>query len=69
MEDPATPTWTTFEPAPPLLTITIPKLVIHTDHRSPNSPTMENPVDRSIRLLAVAAGVVSLLVYAVFHFV
>jgi hypothetical protein len=30
---------------------------------------MENPVDRSIRLLAVAAGVVSLLVYAVFHFV
>jgi len=30
---------------------------------------MENPVDRMIRLMAVAAGVVSLLVYVVFHFV
>jgi len=30
---------------------------------------MENPVDRTIRLLAVAAGIVSLLVYVVFHFV
>jgi hypothetical protein len=30
---------------------------------------MENPVDRMIRLMAIAAGVVSLLVYVVFHFV
>lgn len=30
---------------------------------------MENPVDRMIRLTAVAVGVVSLLVYVVFHFV
>ncbi len=30
---------------------------------------MENPVDRTIRLLTVAAGFVSLLVYVVFHFV
>jgi hypothetical protein len=27
---------------------------------------MENPVDRTIRLLTIAAGLVSLLVYAVF---
>ena len=33
------------------------------------SPTMENPVDRTIRLMTFAVGVVSLLVYAVFHFV
>lgn len=33
------------------------------------SPTMENPVDRMIRLMALAVGVVSLLVYVVFHFV
>lgn len=30
---------------------------------------MENPVDRAIRLMALAAGVVSLLVFAVLHFV
>lgn len=30
---------------------------------------MENPVDRTIRLMALAAGVVSLLVFVVFHFV
>jgi hypothetical protein len=30
---------------------------------------MENPVDRTIRLMALAAGVVSLFVFAVFHFV
>ena len=30
---------------------------------------MENPVDRTIRLMAVAVGFVSLLVYFVFHFV
>lgn len=35
-------------------------------HRS--SPTMENPVTRSIRLMTLAAGVVSLFVYVVFHF-
>jgi len=29
---------------------------------------MENPVDRTIRLMAVAAGFVSLLVLVVFHF-
>lgn len=29
---------------------------------------MENPVTRSIRLMTLAAGIVSLLVYAVFHF-
>jgi len=32
-------------------------------------PTMENPVDRTIRLMAVATGAVSLLVYVVFHLV
>lgn len=39
-------------------------------HRSV-TPTllMENPVDRMIRLMAIAAGVVSLLVYAIFHLV
>ena len=31
--------------------------------------TMENPIDRMIRLTAIAVGVVSLLVYLVFHFV
>jgi hypothetical protein len=35
----------------------------------PSTPTMENPIDRTIRLMAIAAGVVSLLVYAVFQFV
>jgi hypothetical protein len=30
---------------------------------------MENPIDRTIRLITLAAGVVSLLVYLVFHFV
>jgi hypothetical protein len=30
---------------------------------------MENPVNRTIRLMAVAAGVVSLLVFVVLHFV
>jgi hypothetical protein len=35
----------------------------------PSIPTMENPIDRTIRLITVAAGVVSLLVYLVFHFV
>jgi hypothetical protein len=30
---------------------------------------MENTVDRTIRLLAIGAGVVSLLMYAVFHFI
>jgi hypothetical protein len=30
---------------------------------------MENPVDRTIRLMAVATGAVSLLVYVVFHLV
>jgi hypothetical protein len=30
---------------------------------------MESPVDRVIRLTAVAAGVVSLLVYVIFHVV
>jgi len=38
-------------------------------HGPPLSPTMENPIDRTIRLIALAAGVVSLLVYLVFHFV
>lgn len=28
---------------------------------------MESPVDRAIRLSAVAAGVVSLLLYVIFH--
>lgn len=27
---------------------------------------MENPIDRTIRLMAIAAGVVSLFVYAIF---
>lgn len=51
-------------------------LILHLDLDSPtvsigfHSPTtMENPVDRTIRLMAFAAGVVSLLVFAVFHFV
>ena len=35
---------------------------------SPSPTAMENPVDRTIRLMALAAGVVSLLVLAVFHF-
>jgi hypothetical protein len=35
----------------------------------PSTPTMENPIDRTIRLMAIAAGVVSLLVYAVFQLV
>jgi hypothetical protein len=35
----------------------------------PSTPTMENPIDRTIRLMAIAAGVVNLLVYAVFQFV
>ena len=35
----------------------------------PPSPTMENPVDRTIRLMAVVAGIVSILVYVVFQFV
>ena len=30
---------------------------------------MENPVDRTIRLMTIATGVVSLLVYVVFHLV
>lgn len=30
---------------------------------------MENPIDRMTRLMAIAAGLVSLLVYVVFHFV
>jgi hypothetical protein len=30
---------------------------------------MENPVDRTIRLMAVVAGIVSILVYVVFQFV
>lgn len=30
---------------------------------------MENSVDRTIRLMAIAAGFVSLLVYVVFHVV
>jgi hypothetical protein len=30
---------------------------------------MENPIDRTIRLMAIAAGLVSLLVYVVFQFV
>ena len=30
---------------------------------------MTNPVDRTIRLMALAAGLVSLLVFVVFHFV
>jgi hypothetical protein len=30
---------------------------------------MTNPVDRTIRLMALAAGVVSLLVFVVFHLV
>lgn len=29
---------------------------------------MENPIDRTIRLMTIAVGVVSLFVYAVFHF-
>lgn len=37
--------------------------------RSLHSPTMENPIDRTIRLMAIAAGLVSLLVYVVFQFV
>lgn len=28
---------------------------------------MENPIDRTIRLMAVAAGLVSLLVYVIFQ--
>jgi hypothetical protein len=34
----------------------------------PSPTAMENPIDRTIRLMALAAGVVSLLVFAVFHF-
>lgn len=30
---------------------------------------MENPIDRTIRLMALAAGVVSLVVFFFFHFV
>jgi hypothetical protein len=30
---------------------------------------MESPVDRTIRLIAVVAGIVSILVYVVFQFV
>jgi hypothetical protein len=30
---------------------------------------MENPIDRTIRLMALAAGLVSLAVFFVFHFV
>jgi len=30
---------------------------------------MENPIDRTIRLTAVVAGIVSVLVYVVFQFV
>jgi hypothetical protein len=33
------------------------------------SLTVENPIDRMIRLTAIAVGVVSLLVYLVFHFI
>jgi hypothetical protein len=33
------------------------------------APPMENTVDRTIRLLAIGAGVVSLLMYVVFHFI
>ena len=39
------------------------------DFRFLHSPTMENPIDRTIRLMAIAAGVASLLVYVVFQFV
>lgn len=34
-----------------------------------DSPTMENPIDRTIRLMALAAGLVSLAVFFVFQFV
>ena len=30
---------------------------------------MENPIDRTIRLMTIAAGLVSLLVYIIFQFV
>jgi hypothetical protein len=33
------------------------------------STAMTNPVDRTIRLMALAAGVVSLLVFVVIHFI
>ena len=38
------------------------------DFRFLHSP-MENPIDRTIRLMAIAAGVASLFVYVVFQFV
>lgn len=32
-------------------------------------PTMENPIDRTIRLLTIATGVVGLLIYVLFSIV